>query len=82
MHLILYMIFLSRLTHSATVSLISSYHQSRASTLVHCIDLCPMAKHQLKSCNILSKCSSMQWGPTGTERDSPTNYCMISATVC
>ena len=62
------------LTHGATVSLVSSYHQSRASTLVHCVDLCPVAKHQLKSRDILSKCSSMQWGPTGTDRDGPTNY--------
>lgn len=58
-----------RLTHGATVSLVSSHHQSRASTFIHCIDLCSMAKHQLKSCYILGISSSMQGGPTGTERD-------------
>lgn len=68
-----------RLTHGATVSLVSSYHQSRASTFVHCIDLCPVAKHQLKSRNILGERSSMQWSPTGTDADIPSNYFRISA---
>lgn len=67
-----------RLTNGATVSFVSGHHQSRAPTFVHCIDLCPMAKHQLKSCNIFSEGSSMQWGPAGTERDSSSNYCTVT----
>jgi len=67
---------IQRLTNGATVSLVRSYHQSRASTVVHCVDLCPMAKYKLKSRDILSKCSSMQWG--STDGDSPNNYYMIS----
>lgn len=52
-------------THCATVSLVSSDHQGRATAVVHRIDLCPVAKHQLQSCDILSKCSGVQRGPSG-----------------
>lgn len=52
-------------THCATVPLVSSDHQGRATAVVHRIDLCPVAKHQLQSCDILSKCSGVQRGPSG-----------------
>lgn len=61
------------LTYGATVSLISSHHQGRTSTFVHRVDLCPVAKHQLKARHVFGKRSSVQWGPTGTARDTPVS---------
>lgn len=58
----------SALTYGATVTLISSDHQGRTSTSVHRVDLCPVAKHQLKACHVLGERGSMQRGPAWKSR--------------
>lgn len=63
----------SALTYGATVTLISSDHQGRTSTFVHRVDLCPVAKHQLKACHVLGERSSMQRGPAGTAGNIPVS---------
>ncbi|TNN57227.1 Protein LIAT1 [Liparis tanakae] len=70
-----------RRTDGAAVSLVGRDHQSRASAVVHGVDLRPVAKDELKSRDILSKRSSMQWGPTGRDRDSPNHDYMISVLI-
>lgn len=64
-------------TDCAAVSLVGSDHQSRASTLVHRVDLGAVAKHQLKSCNVLCKRGSVQRGPAGAESKSGTHQYVL-----
>lgn len=47
------------------MSLVGGDHQSRASAFVHRVDLGAVAKHQLKSCDVLCKRGGVQRGPAG-----------------